>query len=150
MSYAQELAVAHQERIARMASPLPRAETIGEKRQVSLKPISNEMLQDAHKLIYRARVFSVAEIKKAVAEYFDVKELILDSDCRTVDAAYMRHIAMYLCDQHTSLTNTDVGRRFGDRDRATAAHGIRKIARLMRSDADVRADVEAIQARLMH
>ena len=38
-----------------------------------------------------------------------------------------RHIAMYLCREHTQLSYKEIGEAFGGRDHSTCLSGIRKI-----------------------
>ena len=54
-----------------------------------------------------------------------------------------RHVSMYLVREHTELSFPEIGRVF-ERDHATVQHACKKIRTGVRSDADLRSQVEAI------
>ena len=55
---------------------------------------------------------------------------------------------MWLCKQHTTRSDPDIGRRFGGRDHTTVLHGVRKIEELMALDDQIARDVEALTRKL--
>lgn len=66
-------------------------------------------------------------IIKTVADYFSLTVEDLISSKRSKNLTVPRHIAMYLCREHTQLTYKEIGSLFGGRDHSTCMSGIRKI-----------------------
>ncbi|MCI8372691.1 MAG: chromosomal replication initiator protein DnaA [Lachnospiraceae bacterium] len=66
-------------------------------------------------------------IIKTVAEYFNLTADELISTRRSKNLTVPRHIAMYLCREHTQLSYKEIGEAFGGRDHSTCLSGIRKI-----------------------
>ena len=91
---------------------------------------------------------TVDDIQKAVAGYFDLGVEDILSKRRTKTVVRPRHIAMYLAKTLTTRSLPDIGRRFGGRDHSTVIHAVGKIAGLMKADAVLAEDIEAIRRRL--
>jgi len=77
----------------------------------------------------------VERIQQAVAKHFGVERADILSARRTKDVTRPRQVAMYLSKRLTLKSLPEIGRRFGGRDHSTALHGIRKIERLIETDA---------------
>jgi len=94
------------------------------------------------------RRITVDRIQKQVAAYYklDVPELLSQRRARAV--ARPRQIAMYLSKTMTQRSLPDIGRRFGGRDHTTVLHAVRRISELMKSDAAIHDDVEALMRLL--
>ena len=82
------------------------------------------------------REISVADIQKAVCDYFVVKLSDLKSSRRDRSIARPRQIAMYLAKELTSKSLPEIGLGFG-RDHTTILHAIRLIEDLIKTDATV-------------
>lgn len=78
-----------------------------------------------------------ARIMDLVCEKFAVSRIDLTSDRRTAEIVRPRQICFYLMSTCTPMSFPEVGRRMGNRDHTTALHGSRKIAALMRADAEL-------------
>ena len=94
----------------------------------------------------RERV-AVARIQFETAREFGVQlDWMLGlSRCRLF--ARPRMVAMFLCRELTQRSQPELGRLF-HRDHTTILWDVRRITALMETDADLRAHVEAIRARL--
>ena len=79
---------------------------------------------------------SVADIQKAVCDYFVVSLSDLKSSRRDRSIARPRQIAMYLAKELTSKSLPEIGLAFG-RDHTTILHAIRLIEDLVKSDQSV-------------
>ena len=79
---------------------------------------------------------SVADIQKAVCDYFVVSLSDLKSSRRDRSIARPRQIAMYLAKELTSKSLPEIGLAFG-RDHTTILHAIRLVEDLVKSDATV-------------
>src|SRR3546814_20197811 len=59
-----------------------------------------------------------------------------------------RQIAMYLAKKMTPRSLPEIGRIFGGRDHSTVIHAVRTIEALRAHDADIDADIRALQQQL--
>lgn len=80
------------------------------------------------------RKITAADIKRAVADHFEVRVADIVSDRRDMVVIMPRQIGMYLTKQLTPLSYPQIGRQFGGRDHTTILHGVKKIARLLETD----------------
>jgi len=153
VSYIQELTVARKQRLKRMSAPLcaanrsVRAETIGDTRQTRSYPISNMMMKEALSLISPQEP-TMRKIREMVALQFGVGENDIISHRRTHKFTVPRQVVMYLCWKLTSRTAHEVGRYLGNRDHTTILHGTKVIAERLETNDELRASVEAVEARL--
>ena len=90
----------------------------------------------------------VATIQRAVANMFDLNMSDMVSARRHRPAAHARQVAMYLARELTAQSLPDIGRRFGNRDHTTVMHGIGAVEARMTTDADLRADIDALREEL--
>ncbi len=99
-------------------------------------PITLEMVQYALKDIVAMRVQAVNmdNIRKVVAEYYDVTVKDLMGRKRTRSIARPRQIAMALSRELTGDSFPDIGQSFGGRDHTTVMHGCDKVAQLRAAD----------------
>jgi chromosomal replication initiation ATPase DnaA len=88
-----------------------------------------------------------AEVRRAVARFFDVTDEELDRRTRSVRMARIRQIAFYLCRTHTMRSLPAIGRAF-DRDHTTVLHGARRVASLRETDAGLDRDLAKLEAQL--
>ena len=77
-----------------------------------------------------------------------VRHVELLSARRNARAARSRHIAMFLVKILTSHSLPTIGRKFGGRDHSTVLRAVRKIEARLPRDAELAADLEAIQRAL--
>jgi chromosomal replication initiator protein len=114
------------------------------------KPISQELTQDCLSDMLRSyeRKLSVEEIKRKVADHYNIRLSDLVGPRRTRCFARPRQVAMYLCKQLTSRSLPEIGRSFGGRDHTTVMHGVRKIDELRQKDAQIADDLELLRRSL--
>jgi chromosomal replication initiator protein len=77
-----------------------------------------------------------------------VKLADLLSERRTANIVRPRQVSVYLAKELTRLSLPKIGRSTGGRDHSTAFSSIKKIERLIASDADLRDRVNEIKAAL--
>lgn len=94
------------------------------------------------------RIPMVSEIKRIVAQHFEVTPVNLDSRSRKARFVWPRQIAMFLCHTITLRSLPDIGRRFGGRDHTTVLHAVRKIERLVASSPETEALVNELKEEL--
>lgn len=88
-----------------------------------------------------------AEVRRAVAHFFDATDEDIDRRKRSARIARIRQIAFYLCRTHTTCSLPEIGRVF-DRDHTTVLHGARRIASLRETDAGLDRDLSRLEEQL--
>jgi chromosomal replication initiator protein len=103
--------------------------------------VTPEMVPEILKDIFdtRVRAVSIDEIKRAVADQYNVSSESLVGRKRTSNIAFARQVAMYLSRMLTDLSLSDIGANFGKRDHTTVIHGCDKIAEKAKTDPQFRA-----------
>ncbi len=113
-------------------------------------PITLEMVQYALKDIVAMRVQAVNmdNIRKVVAEYYDITVKDLMGRKRTRTIARPRQVAMALSRELTGDSYPDIGQSFGGRDHTTVMHGCDKVAELRAADPAFDKDYKALAMML--
>ncbi|GAA0324318.1 chromosomal replication initiator protein DnaA [Psychrobacter aestuarii] len=113
-------------------------------------PITLEMVQYALKDIVAMRVQAVNmdNIRKVVAEYYDVSVKDIMGRKRTRHIARPRQIAMALARELTGDSYPDIGQSFGGRDHTTVMHACDKVAQLRATDPAFDKDYKALAMML--
>ena len=91
---------------------------------------------------------TIDSIKNKVCQYFNISLDVIDSRCRTQRVSYIRQVAIYLANKHTDLSTVQIGRNVGGRNHATVMHSITQLKNLLDVDAEVRRDINEIEAIL--
>ena len=91
---------------------------------------------------------SVDKIQNTVAEYYAISKTELLSRRRARAVARPRQVAMYLTKNLTTRSLPDIGKRFEGRDHTTVLHAVRRVEALMKENAEIRDDVEALRQSL--
>ncbi len=99
-------------------------------------PITLEFTKEALKdlLTLQARLVTVENIQKTVADYFKVRIADLLSKRRSRSVARPRQVAMALAKELTSHSLPEIGDAFGGRDHTTVLHACKRIRELRDSD----------------
>ncbi len=92
-------------------------------------------------------VLTLEAIQRVVAEHYDIRLGDMTSKQRPQSIAFPRQVAMYLCREMTEQSLPSIGEAFG-RNHATVLHACRTVSEKMRSDANLRQTVLALQQRL--
>lgn len=88
----------------------------------------------------QARLVTLENIQKTVAQYFKIRVSDLLSSKRSRTVARPRQIAMALAKELTNHSLPEIGESFGGRDHTTVLYATRKIAELRESDVHVAED----------
>lgn len=108
---------------------------------------TNEALKDfITKNIYILN--DIANIQKAVADYYKLTVEMLKGKKRSVNIAYPRMVAMYLCRMLTDQSFPRIGLEFGGRDHSTVIHACDKIEEELKTDQELKDAVNEIKAKL--
>jgi chromosomal replication initiator protein len=100
------------------------------------RPINLDFAKEALRdlLALQARLVSIDNIQKTVAEYFKIRVGDLLSKRRSRSIARPRQIAMALAKELTNHSLPEIGDAFGGRDHTTVLHGCRRIAALRETE----------------
>lgn len=79
----------------------------------------------------------VERAMRVVAHHFGVSRVEMTSARRAQKIVLPRHIAMYVAKATTHWSLPEIGLMFGRRDHTTVLHAVRKIAALIKEDADL-------------
>lgn len=101
---------------------------------------TREALKDL--LAVQAKLVSIENIQKTVAEYYKVKVSELLSKRRNRFPTRARQMAMALAKELTSHSLPEIGEAFGGRDHTTVLHATRKIKELIDSDPEMKEDYQ--------
>ena len=96
----------------------------------------------------RSQAVSMDNIRKVVAEYYDVSVKDLMSKKRTRSIARPRQIAMALARELTKDSFPDIGQSFGGRDHTTVMHACDKVAQLRSEDPVLDKEYKALSMTL--
>ena len=106
------------------------------------RPITLDFARDALKdlLAVQAKLVSIDNIQKTVAEFYKIKLAELLSKKRNRCLARARQIAMTLTKELTNHSLPEIGDAFGGRDHTTVLHACRKIKELMTTEPQIKED----------
>jgi len=100
--------------------------------------LAKEALSDL--LAVQAKLVTIENIQKTVAEYFKIRLADLSGKSRSRSIARPRQIAMSIAKELTTKSLPEIGQAFGGRDHTTVLHACRKINELKESDGAVKED----------
>lgn len=87
---------------------------------------------------------SVQNIRRVVAENYNVSVDDLKSKKRNKKFVLPRHIAMYIMKEETELTLTEIGSEFGGRDHTSVMHALEKIKEQLSFDGSFRERLDSL------
>ncbi len=90
----------------------------------------------------------IEEIKKAVAEHYDLEISILNGKRRTARVAEARQVAMFLIRTMTDFSLVEIASSFG-KDHGTVIYAVKKVKAKCESSASFKSTVELIKRRLL-
>jgi chromosomal replication initiator protein len=106
------------------------------------QPITVDFAKDALKdlLSLQARLVTIENIQKTVADYYKVRMADLLSKRRSRSVARPRQVAMALAKELTSHSLPEIGDAFGGRDHTTVMHACKRIKDLRDAEQRIRED----------
>lgn len=104
--------------------------------------ITIDFTRDALKdlLTLQAKLITIENIQRTVAEYYKIKVADLMSKRRSRSIARPRQIAMALAKELTNHSLPEIGDAFGGKDHTTVLHACRKIKELLATSLDILED----------
>lgn len=106
----------------------------------------HEALRD--QLASQDKMVSISNIKKVVAQYYNIRTNEMDSKRRTRSVARPRQVAMALSKELTNHSLPEIGTEFGGRDHTTVLHACRKVQELRESDSRIEEDYRILTRTL--
>ncbi len=106
------------------------------------KPITLDFAKEALRdlLALQAKLVTIDNIQKIVAEYYKIRIADLLSKKRSRSIARPRQMAMALCKELTNHSLPEIGDAFGGRDHTTVIHACKKIAELKEEELMIKED----------
>lgn len=106
------------------------------------QPITLNFVREALKdlLALQAKLVTIENIQKTVAEYYKIKIADLLSKRRTRSVARPRQVAMTLAKELTNHSLPEIAAAFGGRDHTTVIHACRTIKNLITSNSNIDED----------
>ena len=114
------------------------------------RPVTMEFAQETLRDLWRAQqqAISIANIQKAVADYYGLQLREMLGKKRTRSLARPRQMAMALAKELTEHSLPEIGVAFDGRDHTTVLHACRQIRQLMESDGKLHEDWEKLIRKL--
>ena len=110
-------------------------------REIDLE-ITKEVLKDF--TFDKKKNFTIQNILKTVASYYDIKVSDIKSKRRTREISTTRQIAMYLCREHTKSSLPEIGKQFGGKDHTTVIFSHKKISNNVKENNDLKSSIQDI------
>ena len=110
-------------------------------REINLE-ITKEVLKDF--TFDKKKNFTIQNILKTVASYYDIKVSDIKSKRRTREISTTRQIAMYLCREHTKSSLPEIGKQFGGKDHTTVIFSHKKISNNVKENNDLKSSIQEI------
>ncbi|MCF8719152.1 chromosomal replication initiator protein DnaA [Nitrospina gracilis] len=104
--------------------------------------LAKEVLKDF--TVDKNKHFSIANIQKVAAQYFNIKVSDLKSKKRSRDISIPRQIAMYICREYTQASLPEIGKQFGGKDHTTVIFSHRKISGLIKENNELTGSIQQI------
>lgn len=92
----------------------------------------------------KAPQVKIEDIKRCVAERFQLAGFDLESSSRERQVARSRRIAMYIARNLSGKSYAEIGRRFGGRNPGTIVYGCKKIARDCERDSATAGEIQSL------
>lgn len=96
----------------------------------------------------QAKLITLENIQKTVADYYLLKSADLTGDRRTRSIVRPRQIAMSLAKELTNHSLPEIGSAFGGRDHSTVIHACRKIDELRKTDTKLNDEYNSLRHTL--
>lgn len=114
------------------------------------RPITIDAVREVLKDIIDecARLVTIENIQRTVAEYYNIKLSDLKSKSRARSIVRPRQMAMALAKELTKHSYPDIGREFGGRDHTTVIHACNTINELKESDSSTLEDYTNLTRKL--
>ena len=112
----------------------------------SRRTIDLELVQEVLKdfTVDKNKHFTIPNIQKTAADFFNIKVSDLKSKRRTRDISVPRQIAMYICREYTQASLPEIGKQFGGKDHTTVIFSYKKITKILQENGSLAKDVQQL------
>ena len=112
--------------------------------------IDIELIKNSLKdiLAIQARMVTIPNIQRVVAEYYNIRVSDLLSSRRSRSVTRPRQIAMSLAKSLTNHSLPEIGESFGGRDHTTVIHACEKVKELMQTNLEIEEDFKKLRRHL--
>ncbi|MFA6984593.1 MAG: helix-turn-helix domain-containing protein [Arenimonas sp.] len=117
-------------------------------RQHQLNPLAKAPWFSIESDVSGPRHPKIDEIQRIIRNYYGFTKAELIAERRTAKIVHARQVAMYLAKTMTPRSLPEIGRKFGGRDHTTVLHAVRKIEKLLTTDAKLLAEIDALKAMI--
>ena len=90
----------------------------------------------------------IEKIKEIIAAYFNINVKDLASPSRKQEFVYARQLTVYILKTKYNQTLTAIGSALGGRDHATISHAFEKIQEAIKTDSNIKEDVDNLISNL--
>lgn len=125
-----------------------KSETQLKKRAID-QALITEILADYQQKDYSNRRIHPKEVISAVANHYSIKQAIICGTKRQKEIALARHVAMFLLKSQLSLSYSEIGKIFSNRDHTTVLHAVNKINQALQKDQNLNQEVSAIKISIL-
>ena len=94
------------------------------------------------------RQLSMEKIVEQVAAYFHLAPRDLTGPSKLKKISEARHVAVFLVNRMTGLSNAEIARRLGDRNPSTIHHALKKVELQIHQDPDYATRLEALEQQM--
>ncbi|WP_129737459.1 chromosomal replication initiator protein DnaA [Massilimicrobiota timonensis] len=109
-----------------------------------------EALSDSYSQPTQKKELTVSNIKKCVADYYNLTVAQINSKSRTSSIIVARHIAMYLVRELIEdISFIQIGHEFGGRDHSTVMKACHKVQQKLEKDMNYRQAIQDIKKKLV-
>lgn len=126
--------------------------TINSEVELKKRTINQELIEEllASEIDRKKQLLKVtpADILRAVANHYHVKQAAMKGQRRVQALVKARHVAMFLLKEELNMPLTEIGRWFSNRDHTSALHATKKIEQDLRHDEMLQRDVSALRMSL--
>ena len=109
-----------------------------------------EAFSDSYLEPVKKKELTVSNIKKCVADYYNLSVQQINSKARTANIIVARHIAMYLVRELIQdISFIQIGNEFGGRDHSTVMKACDKVQKNLEKDMNYRKAIADIKDKLL-
>ena len=94
--------------------------------------------------IDKNRHFTIPNIQRTAASFFNIRVSDLKSKRRTRDISVPRQSDMYICREYTQASLPEIGKQFGGKDHTTVIFSHKKITKIMQENGNLTKDVQRL------
>ncbi len=108
-----------------------------------------EVLSSENQQERLSRHLQPQEVLSAVANHYSIKQSIIKGQKRQKEIIHARHVAMFLLKSELSLSYSEIGKIFSNRDHTSVLHAVQKINEQLQKNDSFTQEVAAIKTSIL-